>query len=184
MNERTLHTSQLREAIGELKAGNRVLLSGTIYTARDAAHKRLIALLDAGESLPFELDGALIYYAGPTPAQAGMAVGSCGPTTSSRMDGFAPRLLDLGLGGMIGKGERNEAVCDAIVRNKAIYFCAVGGAGALIANSILSAEEIAFPELGCESIKRMQIKDLPLTVAIDSEGGNIFKEGRANYQHL
>ena len=184
MREFSFCTAQLHEHIPVLHAGDRVKLSGTIYTARDAAHKRLFALLDAGETLPFPLKGALIYYAGPTPAQAGMAVGSCGPTTASRMDGFAPRLLDLGLGGMIGKGERNEAVCEAIVRNGAIYFCAVGGAGALIANSILSAEEIAFPELGCESIKRMQIKDLPLTVAIDSEGGNIFKEGRANYQHL
>lgn len=182
MNEISLHANELRSKTPALRAGDRVLLSGTIYTARDAAHKRLFALLDAGEPLPFDLQDALIYYAGPTPAQAGMAVGSCGPTTSSRMDGFAPRLLDLGLGGMIGKGERNEAVCEAIVRNGAIYFCAVGGAGALIANSILSAEEIAFPELGCESVKRMQVKDLPLTVAIDARGGNIFKEGRAAYR--
>ena len=184
MNERTLSTADLRLQIPSLKAGDRVLLSGTIYTARDAAHKRLFALLDAGEALPFELQDALIYYAGPTPAQAGMAVGSCGPTTASRMDGFAPRLLDLGLVGMIGKGERNDAVCDAIVRNGAIYFCAVGGAGALIANAIISAEEIAFAELGCESVKRMQVRNLPLTVAIDACGGNIFKEGRTAYQSI
>lgn len=184
MNERILHTDDLTSQIPSLRSGDRVLLNGTIYTARDAAHKRLFSLLDAGEPLPFDLKGALIYYAGPTPAQAGMAVGSCGPTTASRMDGFAPRLLDLGLGGMIGKGERNEAVCDAIVRNHAIYFCAVGGAGALIANAIVSAEEIAFPELGCESIKRMEVRNLPLTVAIDAFGGNIFKEGRAAYQSI
>ncbi len=182
MHEIPLSTDELRAAIPTLHAGDRVLLSGTIYTARDAAHKRLFALLDEGKPLPFPLQGALIYYAGPTPAQAGMAVGSCGPTTSSRMDCFAPRLLDLGLGGMIGKGERNQEVCDAIVRNQAIYFCAVGGAGALIASSIVSAEEIAFPELGCESIKRMCVQQLPLTVAIDANGGNLFAQGRAEYQ--
>ena len=181
MTEYSLRVEQLREKIPQLRAGDRVLLSGTIYTARDAAHKRLFALLDAGEPLPIPLREALIYYAGPTPAQAGMAVGSCGPTTASRMDPYAPRLLDLGLLGMIGKGERSQAVADAIVRNQAIYFCAVGGAGALIAGCIEAAEEIAFPELGCESVKRMTVRQLPLTVAIDAHGGDLFRQGRAAY---
>lgn len=177
MRELSLCVSELtKETVADLRAGDRVLLSGTIYTARDAAHKRLFALLDAGEPLPFEPDGAVIYYAGPTPAQQGMAVGSCGPTTSGRMDPFAPRLLDLGLRAMIGKGQRNDAVCKAIVRNGAVYFAAVGGAGALIAKSICSAEVIAFEDLGPESIKRMEIVELPLTVAIDAHGGNLYRQ--------
>ncbi len=157
-----------------LTAGDRVLLSGTVYTARDAAHKRLFTLLDEGKELPFPIKNAIIYYAGPTPAQQGMAVGSCGPTTSSRMDVFAPRLLNLGLRGMIGKGGRSAEVVEAIRRNRALYFAAVGGAGALIARCIRSAEVIAFDDLGCESIKRMEIQDLPLTVAIDSLGNNLY----------
>ena len=184
MSALSLNTAGLAERLPELRAGDRVLLSGTIYTARDAAHKRLFELLDAGEPLPFELRGAVIYYAGPTPGQQGMAVGACGPTTAGRMDGFAPRLLDLGLGAMIGKGERNQAVVDAIVRNGACYFAAVGGAGALIARCIETAEVIAFDDLGCESIKRMGVKDLPLTVAIDSRGNDLFRQGRAEYQRV
>lgn len=177
MREFSLNVAELtKEKTAELRAGDRVLLSGTIYTARDAAHKRLFALLDAGEPLPFELEGAVIYYAGPTPAQQGMAVGSCGPTTSSRMDPFAPRLLDLGLRAMIGKGQRSDAVCEAIARNGAVYFAAVGGAGALIAKSIVSAEVIAFEELGPESVKRMVLDSLPLTVAIDAVGGNLYRQ--------
>ena len=159
-----------------------MLLSGTIYTARDAAHKRLFELLDGEKPLPFALEGVVIYYAGPTPGQQGMAVGACGPTTAGRMDGFAPRLLDLGLAAMIGKGERNQAVVEAIVRNGSCYFAAVGGAGALIARCIETAEVIAFDDLGCESIKRMTVKDLPLTVAIDSRGNDLFRQGRAEYQ--
>ena len=179
-----LNTAGLAQRLSELRAGDRVLLTGTIYTARDAAHKRLFELLDAGKALPFELKGAVIYYAGPTPGQQGMAVGACGPTTAGRMDGFAPRLLDLGLGAMIGKGERSQAVVDAIVRNGACYFAAVGGAGALIARCIETAEVIAFDDLGCESIKRMTVKDLPLTVAIDSQGNDLYKQGRAEYQTI
>ena len=182
MSGLSLHTAGLAERLPGLRAGDRVLLSGTIYTARDAAHKRLFALLDAGKPLPFELKGAVIYYAGPTPGQQGMAVGACGPTTAGRMDGFAPRLLDLGLAAMIGKGERNRAVAEAIVRNGACYFAAVGGAGALIARCIETAEVIAFDDLGCESIKRMTVKDLPLTVAIDSRGNDLFKQGREVYK--
>jgi len=161
--------------IPELTAGDRILLSGMIYTARDAAHKRLFELLDSGKELPFDIRGCVIYYAGPTPAQSGMAVGSCGPTTSGRMDGFAPRLYDLGLVATIGKGERSDAVCEAIVRNRGIYLCAVGGAGALLAKHILSADEIAFNDLGCESVKKMTVKDLPLYVGIDCMGRSIFK---------
>ena len=176
-----LTTAQLPQMVGELKAGDRVLLSGTIYTARDAAHKRIFQLLDQGKALPFELKGAVIYYAGPTPGQQGMAVGACGPTTAGRMDGFAPRLLDLGLTAMIGKGERVQSVVDAIVRNGACYFAAVGGAGALIAKCIKTAQVIAFDELGCESVKRMEVENLPLTVAVDSQGNDLFKIGRSQY---
>ena len=179
--EYRLHTQDLRSHIPALKAGDRVILSGTIYTARDAAHKRFFELLDRGEDLPFPLRDAVIYYAGPTPGQQGMAVGACGPTTASRMDAFAPRLLDLGLGAMIGKGERSQEVVDAIVRNGACYFAAVGGAGALIARCFKAAEVIAFDELGCESVKKMTVEDFPLTVAIDSTGGNLFRSGRAEY---
>lgn len=163
-----------RERVAQLRAGDRVLLSGTVYTARDAAHKRIFALLDEGRTLPFPLDGAVIYYAGPTPAQQGLAVGSCGPTTSGRMDPFAPRLLDLGLRAMIGKGERSPEVVDAIKRNGAVYFAAVGGAGALIAQRVEDAKVIAFDDLGCESVKRMEVRDLPLTVAIDALGNDLY----------
>ena len=152
-----------------------VYLNGTVFTSRDAAHKRIFELLDAGQPLPFNLDGACIYFAGPTPTPEGMVIGSCGPTTSCRMDPYSPRLLDLGLGAMIGKGQRNEAVCDAIIRNKAVYFCAVGGAGALCAKSIVACEEIAFKDLGCESVKRLELKNFPVVVGIDCSGGNLFK---------
>ena len=182
MSAVSLNTGELAARLPGLRAGDRVLLSGTIYTARDAAHKRLFELLDQGKPLPFELKGAVIYYAGPTPGQQGMAVGACGPTTAGRMDGFAPRLLDLGLSAMIGKGERGQPVVEAIVRNGACYFAAVGGAGALIARCIETAEVIAFDDLGCESIKRMTVKDLPLTVAIDSRGNDLFRQGRAEYR--
>ena len=164
-----------------LRIGDRVILSGTIYTARDAAHKRIFALLDEGKQPPFPLRDALIYYAGPTPAQQGMAVGACGPTTSSRMNAFAPRLLDLGLGGIIGKGEMDSQVREALVRNGVCYFAAVGGAGALIAKCIQEAEVIAFDDLGCESVKRMRVENLPLTVAMDSTGRNLYETGRAEY---
>lgn len=164
-----------------LKAGDNVTLTGYIYTSRDAAHKRITELMAEGREIPYDLNGAVIYYAGPTGTKEGMAIGSCGPTTSSRMDKFAPDFLDKGLAAMIGKGERNKAVVDAIIRNKAVYFCAIGGAGALACKCIKSCEVIAFEDLGCESVKRLYIEDFPLTVAIDCNGGNIFEEGRKKY---
>lgn len=163
------------EEINSLHAGDSVLLSGTIYTARDCAHKRLFALLDEGKPLPFDLKDAFIYYAGPCPAPAGKACGSCGPTTSARMNKFAPRLLDLGLGGMIGKGEMSEEVNAALVRNHRIYFAAIGGAGATYGNAVLSSECIAFPDLLSEAIHKMQIKDFPLVVAVDCEGNSVYQ---------
>ncbi len=181
MSVHVLTTDELPAAIPDLRAGDRVVLSGTIYTARDAAHKRIFELLDKGEALPFELKGAVVYYAGPTPGQQGMAVGACGPTTASRMDSFAPRLLDLGLCAMIGKGDRSPAVREAIVRNGGVYLAAVGGAGALIAKCIETAQVIAFEDLGCESVKRMTVRDFALTVAIDSTGADLYELGRAQY---
>lgn len=175
MAEYVLNTAELKEKAVMLRAGDRVLLSGTVYTSRDAAHKRLVALLNEGGQLPFCLDGACIYYAGPTPSPEGLPIGSCGPTTSCRMDPFAPLLLDNGLSAMIGKGERNEAVCEAIKRNKAVYLCAIGGAGALAAKCVEECEEIAFFDLGCESVKRIKIKDFPLIVGIDCHGGTILR---------
>lgn len=177
----TVNTSELREVIPNLQVGDKILLSGTVYTSRDAAHKRIFALLDENKELPFKLKDAIIYYAGPTPAPNDKPIGSCGPTTSSRMDKFAPRLLDLGLCAMIGKGERNQAVQDAIVRNKAIYLCAIGGAGALASHCIKSCEVIAFEDLGCESVKRLQFENFPLIVANDCFGGDIFSQGRKEY---
>lgn len=169
------NTKDIETWAATLKAGDEILLSGIVYTARDAAHKRIFELLDNGESLPFELKNSSVYYAGPTPTKPDSIIGSCGPTTSTRMDKFAPRLLDLGMKCMIGKGNRSKEVIDAIVRNKAIYLCALGGAGALAAKSIVSLEVIAFPELGCESVKRLCFKDFPLYVTIDSMGNSIFK---------
>ena len=174
-----INTAELRAYLPKLRVGDRVLLSGVIYTSRDAAHQRIFAALDSGEPLPYEIRDAVIYYAGPTPAQPGMAVGSCGPTTAGRMDRFAPRLLDLGLAAMIGKGERSDAVVDAIVRNGAVYFAAVG---ALIAKHISEATVVGYEDLGCESAKRLQVNKLPLIVAIDSTGANLYQTGRRAYQ--
>lgn len=173
--EYILNTNELRSCAPELRAGDRVVLSGTVYTSRDAAHKRITESINNGEKLPYDLQDAVIYYAGPTPAPEGLAVGACGPTTSSRMDVFAPDFLDRGVVAMVGKGERNPAVCDAIIRNKAVYLCAIGGAGALASKCITSCEVIAYEDLGCESVKKLTFKDFPLTVAIDCSGGNIFE---------
>lgn len=166
--------AEIAEAARTLRAGDKILLSGVVYTARDAAHKRFSARLDEGKELPFPLKGSAIYYAGPTPAPEGLPIGSCGPTTSARMDVFAPRLLDLGLSAMIGKGGRSPAVCDAIRRNGAVYLCAIGGAGALAAKAVRSVEVIAFEDLGCESVKRLVVEEFPLIVGIDCAGGSLF----------
>ncbi len=176
MTEHILDTSELKEKAKNLRVNDRVILSGTVYTARDAAHKRIIELLERGEALPFQIDGACIYYAGPTPARPGTVIGSCGPTTSGRMDPYTPALLNIGLAAMIGKGERNEEVCKAIVENSAVYLCAVGGAGALAAKCIAECQEIAFGDLGCESVKKLVFKDFPLVVANDCVGNNIFTD--------
>ena len=177
----SVNASDLPALAPSLRAGDRVILSGTVYTARDAAHKRIFELLKSGGKLPFELEGAVIYYVGPTPSDGRMPVGSCGPTTSGRMDVFAERLYDLGLAATIGKGERSQAVTDAIARNKALYLCAVGGAGALMSKHVKSVEEIAFLELGCESVKKMTVEDMPLTVGVDASGGSIFELARKSF---
>ncbi|MBO5196071.1 MAG: fumarate hydratase C-terminal domain-containing protein [Clostridia bacterium] len=170
-----VHTDNIREAAKNLHAGDSILLSGTVYTARDAAHKRICALIAQGRELPFKLCDAIIYYAGPTPAPEGRPIGSCGPTTSSRMDGFAPTLYDRGLAATVGKGGRSEKVVQALVRNGALYLCAVGGAGAIAAKAVQSVEVIAFPELGCEAVRRMEVKDFPLIVGIDAYGNSALK---------
>lgn len=170
-----IHTSDLRQAIPRLRAGDRILLSGTVYTARDAAHKRLMTLLDAGKPLPFPLTDAVVYYCGSTPAPEGYPIGACGPTTSSRMDPYTPRLYDLGVCATIGKGGRDTATCDAIRRNGGIYLCAIGGAGALAASHIRHAQVIAFDDLGCEAIKQLEIEDFPLFVGLDCHGGSLFR---------
>ena len=166
--------SRLPRVIEKIKFGDEVYLSGTIYTARDAAHKKIRELIEKDAQLPFDLKNACIYYAGPTPEPPGRPIGSCGPTTSSRMDTFTPLLMDNGLLAMIGKGPRSKEVVDAIVKHKGIYFCAIGGAGALAAMSMKSFEVIAFPELGCESVKRVEISEFPVLCGIDCNGGNIF----------
>lgn len=164
-----------------LRAGDYVLLTGTIYTARDAAHKRMQEALDQGNALPIELEGNVIYYMGPSPAREGRAIGSAGPTTASRMDRYAPKFLDLGLGAMIGKGKRNQAVTDAIVRNNSVYFAAVGGAGALLSKRILSSEVVAYEDLGAEAIRRLKVKDFPVIVVIDSQGNNLYETAVKEY---
>ncbi len=169
------------EKFSELKAGDTVLLTGVIYTARDAAHKRITELLDQGEKVPFEIKKSIIYYVGPTPEKPGMPIGSAGPTTSYRMDAYAPRLLDLGETGMIGKGQRSQEVKDAVLRNGAIYFAAIGGAGALMAQCVKKSEIIAFEDLGAEAVRRMEVENFPVTVVLDSHGGDLYQEGRKAY---
>jgi fumarate hydratase subunit beta len=170
-----------REKAAALKAGDSVLLTGTIYTGRDAAHKRFIELLDAGKPLPFPIEDAVIYYVGPTPTPPGGVIGSCGPTSSYRMDAFAPRLLELGLRGMIGKGKRSPAVIEAMKKAGAIYFGAIGGAAALIAGSVKECEVIAFDDLGPEAVRRLRVENFPAVVVIDSTGRNLYETGRADY---
>ena len=164
------------ETARSLKAGDYVYITGTIYTARDAAHKRMQEALDAGEKLPVELENNIIYYLGPTPARPGRVIGSAGPTTASRMDKYAPTLLDLGMKGMIGKGKRTQEVRDAIVRNGAVYFAAVGGAGALLSRQIIKSEVIAYEDLGTEAIRKLEVENLPAIVVIDSEGTDLYEK--------
>jgi len=170
-----------QETARNLQAGERVLISGIIYTARDAAHKRLQEMLQNGQQLPFELVGQIIYYAGPCPAKPGQVIGSIGPTTSGRMDIYTPALLERGLAGMIGKGLRSQAVIDSIIDNGAVYFAAIGGAGALLAEAVKGAEEVAFADLGAEAIYRLTVEDFPAIVVIDSHGGNLYVSGRQAY---
>ena len=170
-----------KETAKELRAGDYVYLTGTIYTARDAAHKRMQEALEKGEALPLAMQGNVIYYMGPSPAREGRPIGSAGPTTASRMDKYAPALLDLGLIGMIGKGKRSGAVKEAIVRNGAVYFAAVGGAGALLAGSIKASEVIAYDDLGTEAIRRLTVENFPAIVVIDSEGRDLYETAVKEY---
>ena len=180
--ERHITVPVAKEEIQDLRAGDYVYLTGVIYTARDAAHKRMDEVLSEGKELPLDIKNQMIYYMGPSPAREGRPIGSAGPTTASRMDKYAPRLLDLGLGGMIGKGKRSQAVRDAIVRNKAVYFAAVGGLGALIAQTIIKSEVLAYDDLGTEAIHRFWIEDFPVVVAIDAYGNNLYQIEQAKYR--
>ncbi len=179
-----LNTTELKEMAPKLRAGDTVSLTGTLYTARDAAHKRIAESMEKGEELPFELDGAAVYYAGPTPAKQGEVIGSVGPTTSGRMDPFSPKLLDNGLCCMIGKGVRSEEVQDAMERNGAVYMVAIGGAGAVKAASVKKVEVIAYEDLGCESVKRLTVEGFSAIVSQDCKGGNLYKEGIARYKKV
>ena len=167
--------------LSKLRAGDKLTVSGTIYTARDAAHKRLTELIASGEELPLDIRGAAIYYAGPTPEKPGQVIGSCGPTTSGRMDAYAPGLLDRGLAVMIGKGDRNAAVIDAIVRNGAVYLAAMGGAGALMGSCVKAARIVCYEDLGCEAIRELKVENMPLTVVIDFQGNDLYKSGPEAY---
>ena len=173
--DRHILTPISKEDLAQLQAGDYVYITGTIYTARDAAHKRMQETLDKGESLQLEFENNIIYYMGPSPAREGRPIGSAGPTTSSRMDKYAPTLMDLGLAGMIGKGKRSQAVLDAIVRNGAIYFAAVGGAGALLSKSIVRSEVVAYDDLGTEAIRRLEVENFPVIVVVDKDGTNLYE---------
>lgn len=179
--EYRLTTPCTKEDLAQLHAGDTLLLSGIVYTARDAAHKRMCEALDAGEALPFSLEGSAIYYVGPTPEKPGHVIGSAGPTTSGRMDAYSPRLLDLGNRIMIGKGKRDAAVKEAVVRNGSIYVAALGGAGALMCQCVKSLEVIAWPDLGCEAVRRLEVENMPLTVILDAHGGDLYESGPKAY---
>ena len=180
--EKRLTLPLKEEDINELKAGDYVYLSGTIYTARDAAHKRMDETLNENGSLPIDIKDSTIYYMGPSPARPGRPIGSAGPTTASRMDKYAPRLLDLGLKGMIGKGKRSPEVIDAIKRNNAVYFAAVGGAGALLSKAIKESRLIAYEDLGTEAIRELTVEDFPVIVVIDKNGNNLYDDAKALYE--
>lgn len=172
--EKYIYTPMTEVATKNLKAGDYIYLSGTIYTARDAAHKRMVEALDRGEGLPINIEHEVIYYMGPSPAHEGQVIGSAGPTTASRMDKYAPRLLDMGLKAMIGKGKRSDAVIEAMIRNQAVYFAAVGGAGALISKCIRHSEVVCYEDLGTEAIRRLEVENFPMVVVIDAEGNNLY----------
>ncbi len=171
-----------KETIEKLNSGDMVYISGTIYTARDAAHKRMKEMLDRGDNLPIDIEGNVVYYMGPSPARDGRPIGSAGPTTASRMDKYAPQLLDLGLRGMIGKGKRSPEVIDAIIRNKGIYLAAIGGAGALLSKAIIKSEVVAYDDLGTEAIRKLSVKDFPAIVVIDSNGNNLYETAIEEYK--
>ena len=179
--EKHIKVPMTREEAKQLKAGDYVYLTGTIYTARDAAHKRMQETLTAGKELPISIGGTIIYYMGPSPAREGRPIGSAGPTTATRMDKYAPTLLDLGEKAMIGKGKRSKEVIDAIVRNHAVYFAAVGGAGALLSKCITKSEIVCYEDLGAEAIRKLQVKDFPVIVVIDSEGNNLYETAIKKY---
>lgn len=179
--EQHIKAPMVKEDAGKLRAGDYVYITGTIYTARDAAHKRMYEALEKGETLPFEMTNNIIYYMGPSPAREGRPIGSAGPTTASRMDKYAPALLDLGLIGMIGKGKRSDAVREGIIRNGAVYFAAVGGAGALLSKSIKTSEVIAYDDLGTEAIRKLEVENFPVIVVIDSEGNNLYETAIREY---
>lgn len=178
--DRYINTPLDKKTAKTLKAGDYVYITGTIYTARDAAHKRMDETLNRNESLPIDVNGNIIYYMGPSPAREGRPIGSAGPTTATRMDKYAPRLLDMGLIGMIGKGKRQKPVVDAIIRNGAVYFAAVGGAGALLAQRIIKSEVVAYDDLGTEAIRKLEVKDFPVIVVIDSDGNNLYEISQKN----
>ena len=182
--ERHINVPFDADIVKELKAGNYVYLTGTIYTARDAAHKRMYEAIQNGETLPFDIEGNVIYYMGPSPAREGRPIGSAGPTTASRMDKYTPALLELGMRGMIGKGRRTEAVRESMMKNQAVYFAAVGGAGALLSKSILQAEVIAYEDLGTEAIRKLEIKDFPVIVVMDCEGNNLYDKAIEQYKEI
>ena len=179
--EKRINLPITRDMAREIKSGESVLLSGTIYTARDAAHKRLVRLLEKGEELPFDIENATIYYVGPTPAKPGQAIGSAGPTTSYRMDAYSPALIRAGETGMIGKGKRNAEVINAMKEYGAVYFAAIGGAGALLSSCIKSAEIVAYEDLGAEAVRRLTVEDFPVVCVIDSYGNNLYETGRKEY---
>lgn len=179
--EKILNTPLTAEKTKDLKAGDNVLISGIIYTGRDAAHKRLVELVQEGKELPVDLKDQIIYYVGPAPAKPGQAIGSAGPTTSYRMDAYAPTLLDLGLKGMIGKGKRSDEVVASMMKNDAVYFGAIGGAGALLSKCIKKAEVVCYDDLGAEAIRRLEVENLPVVVVIDSQGNNLYTQGRQQY---
>jgi fumarate hydratase subunit beta len=180
--DRVITTPLTDEVVESLRAGDRLLITGVLYTARDAAHKRLIELVDKGEPLPIDIKGQVLYFVGPTPAKPGQPIGSAGPTTSGRMDAYSPKLLDLGLKGMIGKGGRNEAVRESLKRNKAVYLAATGGAGALLSQRITAARVVAYEDLGPEAIRELQVKDFPVVVINDMYGADLYAEGRKKFE--